>query len=223
MAELEMATTAMNGRVAQGVEDRVEDGTSAGSGWAERLLTLEGDDLAIARRLGVGLGLSWVFAASAAAVSGAWTATLGMPLMLALVGTLGVPSVVIGLVLSRSDVDARDAARAAVHGIATSGLVLGGLAPATLLYLASSSSNVIRLLVLTASLALAGVVGLARMGHTLLASVEGGGLRERITAHLLVLGFAAFSGVLALRLWCSLGPALLGHDTIALLILEGGL
>lgn len=194
-----------------------------GSGWAEKLLTLEGNDLAIARRLGVGLGLSWVFAASAAAVSGAWTATLGMPLLLALVGTLGVPSVVIGLVLSRSEIDARDAARAAVHGIATSGLVLGGLAPATLLYVASSTSDLIRFLVLTASLSLAGLVGLTRMAHTLLAAVEGGALRERMTAHLLVLGFAAFSGLLALRLWSSLGPALLGHDTLTLLVLEGGL
>ena len=211
MAELEMTTAAIG-----------ED-ASHGSGWAGRLLALEGNDLATARRLCAGLGLSWVFAASAAVVSGAWTATLGMPLLLALVGTLGVPSVVIGLVLSRSEIDARDAARAAVHGIATSGLVLGGLAPATLLYVASSTSDLIRFLVLSASLSLAGLVGLTRMAHTLLAAVEGGGLRERMTAHVLVLGFAAFSGLLALRLWSSLGPALLGHDTLALLVVDGGL
>jgi hypothetical protein len=210
MVEIEMTTVAM------------ETDASREPGWAGRLMSLEGDDLAIARRLGVGLALSWVFAASAAVVSEAWAATLGVPLMLGLVGTLGVPSVVIGLVLSRSEIDARDAARAAVHGIATSGLVLGGLAPATLLYVASSTSDLIRFLVLTASLALGGLLGLGRMARTLLASVEGGGPRQRITAYALVLGFAAFSGLFALRLWSSLGPALLGHDTLTQLVLEGG-
>jgi len=192
-------------------------------GWADRLLTLEGDDLAMARRLGLGLGLSWVFAAGAALVSGAWVATLGVPLLLGVVGSLGVPSVVIGLVLTRSEIDARDAARAAVHGIATTGLVLGGLAPATLLYVASSTSDLVRFLGPTCGLAPPGLGGLLRMGRTLLASVSGDGLRERATALLLIAGFAGFSGLLALRLWSSVGPALLGHERLATLVVEGGL
>lgn len=190
-------------------------------GWAGRLLARDGGDVATAQRLALGLGLSWVFGASAALACGEWLASLGVPAMLAIVGSLGVPSVVIGLVLTRSEIDARDAARAAVHGIATTGLVLGGLAPATLLYLASTTHDLVRFLVLSAALAVAGVVGLARMGSSLLASVEGDGAR-RAAALVLVLAFAAFSGILALRLWASVGPALVGHDRLATLVLGGG-
>jgi hypothetical protein len=199
----------------------IEASRARAEGWAGRLLARDGDDAATAQRLALGLGLSWVFGASAALTSGAWLASLGVPAMLAIVGSLGVPSVVIGLVLTRSEIDARDAARAAVHGIATTGLVLGGLAPASLLYLASTTNDLVRFLVLSAALALAGVVGLARMGSSLLASVEGDGAR-RAAAFSLVLAFAAFSGVLALRLWASVGAALVGHERLATLVIEGG-
>lgn len=190
-------------------EADVEPG-AAEAGWASRLLFVDGGDLATARRLAVGLALSWAFAASAALVTGAWGATLGVPAMLAVVGSLGVPSVVVGLVLARSDLDARDAARAAVHGIATTGLVLGGLAPATLLYLASSVLPELRLVVLSAALGLAGTLGLARMGLALLARVGAEPGAPRAMAVGLVGAFALFSGVLALRLWASVGPALAG-------------
>jgi len=189
--------------MARGTEPELQD-----MRWAERLLALDGSDVAMGRRLGAGLALSWVFGASAALVTGAWTATLGVPALLGVVGSLGVPSVVIGLVLARSELDARDAARAAVHGIATTGLVLGGLAPATLLYLSSSALPEIRLAVLTAALGLAGLLGLARMGHALLARVGADGAPSRALAVGLVVAFALFSGLLALRLWTSVGPAL---------------
>ncbi len=197
--------------IARGVEPGLED-TRGG----ERLLALDGSDNAMARRLVAGLALSWVFGASAALVTGAWSATLGVPAMLGVVGSLGVPSVVIGLVLARSELDARDAARAAVHGIATTGLVLGGLAPATLLYLSSSTLPEIRLAVLTVALGLAGILGLARMGHALLARVGADDLARRSLAVGLVLAFALFSGVLALRLWTSVGPALVALPVASL-------
>jgi hypothetical protein len=190
-------------------------------GWAAALLSLEGDDAKTARRLVAGLALSWLFGASTALVTGAWGATLGVPALLGVVGSLGVPSVVIGLVLTRAEVDARDAARAAVHGVATAGLVLGGLAPATFLYVASTTSDLVRLLVTTAALGLAGALGLARMGHALGASVAGRGLASQAAAHALVLAFALFSGVLALRLWATVGPALLGHASASAVVLEG--
>jgi len=189
--------------ITRGLEPGLE-----GTRWAERLLALDGNDVVMGRRLVAGLALSWVFGASAALVTGAWSATLGIPAMLGVVGSLGVPSVVIGLVLARSELDARDAARAAVHGIATTGLVLGGLAPATLLYLSSSTLPELRLAVLTAALGLAGLLGLARMGHALLARVGADDAGSRALAVGLVLAFALFSGVLALRLWTSVGPAL---------------
>ncbi len=197
--------------IARGVEPGLED-----TRWGERLLALDGSDNAMARRLVAGLALSWVFGASAALVTGAWSATLGVPAMLGVVGSLGVPSVVIGLVLARSELDARDAARAAVHGIATTGLVLGGLAPATLLYLSSSTLPEIRLAVLTVALGLAGILGLARMGHALLARVGADDLARRSLAVGLVLAFALFSGVLALRLWTSVGPALVALPVASL-------
>lgn len=180
--------------------------------WAPRLLEIDGDDAATARRLGLGLALSWGFGLTVALVTGAWTASLGVPAMLALVGSVGVPSVVVGLVLARSDLDARDAARAAVHGIATTGLLLGGLAPATWLYLVGTADPFLRWVILSVVVTAAGAVGLARMGHALLTRAHTQG--TRVTSLLLVATFALFSGVLGLRVWGDVGVSLAARDAL---------
>lgn len=188
-----------------GDAERVEES------WAPRLLEIEGDDAATARRLGLGLVLSWGFGLTVAVVTGAWTASFGVPAMLALVGSVGVPSVVVGLVLARSDLDARDAARAAVHGIATTGLLLGGLAPATWLYLVGTTDPFLRWIVLSVVVTAAGTVGLARMGHALFTRARTEG--TRVASLLLVAAFALFSGVLGLRVWGDVGTSLAARDT----------
>ena len=177
-------------------------------GGVRGLLEIDGSDVATGRRLLLGLALSWAFGLSVAGVTGAWTASLGLPAMLALVGSVGVPSVVIGLVLARSELDARDAARAAVHGIATTGLLLGGFAPATVLYLVGTDEPLVRWVIVTVSAAAAGSIGLARMGHALFVSSRTQGTRaERFV---LVAVFAVFSAALGQRVWSSVGADLSG-------------
>lgn len=175
-------------------------------GWTRSMLEIDGSDVATGRRLLLGLTLSWVFGLSVATVTSAWTASLGVPAMLALVGSVGVPSVVIGLVLARSELDARDAARAAVHGIATSGLLLGGFAPATVLYLVGTHEPLVRWVILTVVITASGAIGLARMGHALFVSSRTQG--TRIERALLVAAFAIFSGALGQRVWSSVGADL---------------
>lgn len=187
------------------LDDEVDAGDRAtwGTGWARGMLEIDGSDVATGQRLLLGLALSWAFGLGVAAVTGAWTASLGLPAMLALVGSVGVPSVVIGLVLARSELDARDAARAAVHGIATTGLLLGGFAPATVLYLVGTHEPGVRWLITTVAIAAAGTIGLARMGHALFVSSRAQATRvERVV---LVAIFAVFSAALGQRVWASVG------------------
>ncbi|MFO0713284.1 MAG: hypothetical protein U0353_25745 [Sandaracinus sp.] len=177
---------------------------------ARGMLALDGSDVENGRRLLVGLALSWVFGLGIALATGRWTASLGVPALLALVGSVGVPSVVIGLVLARTELDARDAARAAVHGIATTGLLLGGLTPATVLYVAGTTDPTIRFWVSSVVLAAAGALGLVRMAHTLLTRAQAPGIR--VAAIGIVAAFAVFSAALGARVWSGVGPTLTASE-----------
>jgi membrane-associated PAP2 superfamily phosphatase len=90
-----------------------------------------------------------------------------------------------------------------VHGIATTGLLLGGFAPATVLYLVGTHEPGVRWLITTVAIAAAGTIGLARMGHALFVSSRAQATRvERVV---LVAIFAVFSAALGQRVWASVG------------------
>jgi hypothetical protein len=59
------------------LENEAAEDARWGTGWARSLLEIDGNDLATGRRLLLGLALSWAFGLSVAAVTGAWTASLG--------------------------------------------------------------------------------------------------------------------------------------------------
>jgi hypothetical protein len=129
---------------------------------------------------------------------------VGVPLGLAAVAVLGGPAFFVGCAHSAVKLAPRDLLRAIVGGLATSGLVLAGTAPAALLVSMSAETPIGAALVSAAGLALGGLLGLRRLMAELDGALRLAGFGARMAAW----AFGLFAVVLATRVWWLTLPCL---------------
>lgn len=177
--------------------------------WARDLLALDGDAKALARRTAFGVGLAAIYGAALGAREGGLallTHALGVPAALVAVGLVGLPSLYIVLALFDAPLSTERAAGAAVRGIASSGLVLAGLAPLAALYVVSSASAEAAGIAGTLGLILGGLLGLRHLVMTLREALEQADSATRVVATIAQLGFGLFAILLGWRVWTGLLP-----------------
>ena len=164
-----------------------------------------------AARFACGLGLAAVYGLAIGARDGGHallTNALGAPSALLAVGALGVPSFAIILALMNAPVDGARLAAVTSRAVATSGLVLAGLAPAATLFAVTSSTRDAAALTAMLGLFVGGALGLARLLHGLRLAVSGADSATRMLALAASGGFGVFAIALAVRIWSSAIPAL---------------
>jgi len=181
--------------------------------WTLGLLADEGDWRALARRAAAGLGLAALYGVALGAREGG-TAMLvhaaGVPAALLAVAAVGLPALYILLALFDAPLSPKKAAGAAVIGVASSGLVLAGLAPLAALYVVTSSNDEAAALAGTAGLVLGGLLGLRHLVATLRDALEKAESATRLLAIVAQLGFGAFAMLLGWRVWSAVLPILGG-------------
>jgi hypothetical protein len=190
------------------------DGAGAANGWAGRLLRTEGGtrgSRAEAVRFGAGLGLAAVYGLALGARGGGaalFVNALGTPAALLAVGAVGVPAFAIVLALLNAPIDGARLTEVTARAVATTGLVLAGLAPAALLFALTSSTQGAATATATLGLLLAGVLGLTQLLVGLQRAIASADDGTRFLALLASLGFGLFAIALAARVWSTTLPAL---------------
>lgn len=177
--------------------------------WARSLLEVDGDARALASRTAFGIGLAAIYGAALGAREGGWALlshAAGVPAALVAVGLVGLPSLYIVLALFDAPLSTRKAAGAAVRGIASSGLVLAGLAPLAALYVVTSASSEAAGVAGTFGLVLGGLLGLRHLVTTLREALTEADSATRLVATVAQLGFGLFAVLLGWRIWSGLLP-----------------
>jgi hypothetical protein len=184
-------------------------------GWAARLIARDDDGAPRPReealRFTAGLGLAAIYGVALGARAGGaalFVHAAGTPAALLTVGAMGVPAFAIVLALLNAPIDGARLTAVTARAVATTGLVLAGLAPAALLFALTSSTAEGAAGAALLGLSLAGGLGLAKLLAGLqraLASAEG---VTRLLAFLASLGFGLFAIALAARVWSATLPAL---------------
>ncbi len=172
---------------------------------------IDGPPREAARQLGIGLCLAALYGVALGARGGPGSALqhgLGVPLALASVAIVAVPSLWVFLSLLDIPLQLSELALNTGRSLAGAGRVLAGLAPAAALYVVTSGPNAARLSA-GAGLALAVTIGGGRFLGVLARSLEKTQV-ERHLAALLAMGvFALFSLLLVLRVWAGTLPLFL--------------
>jgi len=177
--------------------------------WAQELLEADGGTLSLVRRTGTGLGLAAIYGAALGTRAGGWallTHAIGVPAALLAIGLVGLPSLYIVLALFDAPLSIEGAARAAVRGIASSGLVLAGLAPLTALYVVTSASGGAAGIAGTLGLVIGGFLGLRHLVMALGEALKDADSATRHFAMVAQLGFGVFAVLLGWRIWSGLLP-----------------
>jgi hypothetical protein len=162
---------------------------------------------AMARSGCASLALAAVFGIAIGARYGALSMAVhavGVPLGLSAVAVLGGPAFFVGCAHSAVRLAPRDLLRAVMGGLATSGVVLAGTAPAALLVSLSAETGLGVALVSAGGLALGGLLGLRR----LLSELDGALRQAGFGARLAAWAFGLFAIVLASRVWWLTLPCL---------------
>ena len=164
-----------------------------------------------ARRLAVAASLSAIFGVALGlrhgGVSLAWGA-MGAPLGIVAVGALAAPALGILLALANAPLDALDLARATSRAAAKAGLLLAGVAPAAALFVVTVEDAITVTIVGFGALILAGVVAARSFQHDLEPMVAKTPGAQRAVVRVAIWAFLAFSGTLAIRVWCMALPML---------------
>ncbi len=184
-------------------------------GWAARLIALDPEigGREIARRVGIGLGLSSLYGVALGARVGAQSLfqhAIGVPLGLILVALVGAPSVFVFLSMARAPIDGRAIAGSVARSVASAGLLLAGLAPAAALFVVSSETSGAAAGAVTVGLWLGGGVALVRMLADVLRQGFAGKAESALGALAVAGGFGLFAIALATRVWGALLPILGG-------------
>lgn len=170
--------------------------------------------IAEAGRFGAGLGLAAAYGLALGARQGGvslFRHALGVPAGMIAVAGLGVPALTILLTLFNAPLAPPRALSAASRAAAASGLVLGGLAPAAALFVVTSESATTAAIMGLLGLAIGGVIGLRVLLRDLKSALETDeNLMTRAASGMVLIGFAAFAVLLALRVWWSSLPILKG-------------
>lgn len=177
--------------------------------WARELLDTSGDWRALARRGATGIGLASLYGVALGAREGGASMLIhavGVPAALLAVAAVGLPALYILLALFDTPLSPRRAAGAAVVGMASSGLVLAGLAPLAALYVVTSSTVEAAAMAATFGLILGGLLGLRHLVATLAEELAKADSATRAMAVVAQLGFGVFAIVLGWRVWSALLP-----------------
>ncbi|WP_437766517.1 hypothetical protein WMF27_24110 [Sorangium sp. So ce281] len=165
-------------------------------------------------RVGVGVGLAALYGLSLGARQGGVSFVrhaAGVPAAMIAVACVGVPALTIVLTLFDAPLDPPRALSATARAAAATGLVLGGLAPASALFVVTSGADATAALMGLLGLAVGGAVGIGILLRDLGAVLQRKGDLAGVsgtTAALVV--FAVFAAVLALRVWWGMLPILKG-------------
>jgi hypothetical protein len=161
------------------------------------------------RRMGTGLSLSALYGL-AVGVRGGGLALLehaaAVPLAPLAIAGLAVPALFIVLTLFDAPIDPHATLAAAARGTATTGLVLGGLAPAMALFVTTSSTTFGAALCAGLGLVAAGILGLRAFLRALGARFKDAPDGVRAFSGFALAGFAVFATALAARVWWSVMP-----------------
>lgn len=186
------------------------------SNWTATLLSPSSRPhfMAEAGRFGAGLGLAAVYGLALGARQGGvslFKHAAGVPAGMIAVACLGVPALTILLTLFNAPLAPPRALSAASRAAAASGLVLGGLAPAAALFVVTSESSTTAAIMGLLGLAVGGLIGLRVLLRDLKSALESEeNLMTRAASGFVLVGFAAFAVLLALRVWWSSLPILNG-------------
>ena len=176
--------------------------------WTSALLTTPGARVVeVARSAASSFALAAVFGMAIGARHGVPSMAVhavGAPLGLAAVAALGGPAFFVGCAHAAVAIEPRDLLLAVSRGLATTGLVLAGIAPAVLLVSLSAETAVGAASVAVFGLALGGVLGLRRLLAELRGALGEAGIGAKVAAW----AFAGFAVVLAARIWWVTLPCL---------------
>ena len=162
--------------------------------------------LVLARRFASAVFLSSLFGLALGAREGGMallTHAAGVPAGLLAVTVLGVPGLYIVLALAGAPLRADGLFDAASRASGTAGLVMGGLAPATAMYVVTTQELVVAQGVAAVVLVVAGAIGLRSLLRSIRRQLDDADSPVRFVGLLVSLGFAMFGVVLAARVWSS--------------------
>ena len=183
--------------------------------WTADLLD-PGADLPLVReaaRCATGLGLASIYGAALGARAGGAALlvhAVGAPAALLAAFGLGTPALYIALALFDAPVEPPAAAAAAARGVATTGLVLAGFAPAAALFVVSSERPGAAALTAGAGLAAGLALGLWRLYRELAPAFADARPATRGASGLAFAGFCVFAVAVAARVAAALLPILGG-------------
>lgn len=165
-------------------------------------------------RFGVGVGLAALYGVALGSRLGGASLlrhAVGVPAAMVAVAGLGVPALTIVLTLFNAPLDPPRVLSATARAAASSGLVLGGFAPAAALFVTTSASWMTAGLIGALGLVIGGAVGLRRLIGDLWSAVEAtDDLSTRGAAAVAFVGFTIFALALAARIWFVSLPLLRG-------------
>jgi hypothetical protein len=137
---------------------------------------------------------------------------IGVPAGVLAVTVLAVPALAIVLALANAPVDALGLARAASRAAAHAGLVLGGFAPATVLFVTTVEDAITVTVMGFGALLLAGAIAVRAFTQDLAPQIEHAPTRTRRLTQVALPAFIVFATVLALRVWWITLPILTGSQ-----------
>ncbi|HVK64761.1 MAG TPA: hypothetical protein VM694_09810 [Polyangium sp.] len=162
-----------------------------------------------ARRFATALVLSALYGLSIGTRDGGLSIlkhAAAVPLAPLAVAGLGVPALFIVLTLFDAPIDPPAAVKAAARGAATTGLVLGGLAPAMALFVTTSSSRIGAAFSAGLGLILAGAFGLRAFLGAIGTPLGRASAGVRTMSGFALAGFTIFATALSARVWWSTLP-----------------
>jgi hypothetical protein len=164
-------------------------------------------------RLAAGLGLAGVYGLALGARSGGVLLlrhALGVPLGLLVVGAVVVPSLFVVLALLDAPMTPSKMLSASARSLASTGLVLAGLAPAAAMLVVTITSGGAAALVAKLGFLLAGGIGILGLVGSVRAALVESPSFLRMNVFIALCGFSVIAAALAVRAWSGLLPILGG-------------
>lgn len=160
-------------------------------------------------RLAAGLSLSAFYGLALGARAGGAELlrhALGVPLGLVVLGAVMMPSLTVLFAILDAPVRASRVLALLGRALSSVGLVLAGVAPGAALLVVSVESAELATVVARLGFVLAGTLGLIQLGASLSNELAGADRSVSFKSHALLLGYALFSVMLAVRLWSLFVP-----------------
>jgi hypothetical protein len=179
--------------------------------WTARLLHIDESSgvRAEAVRYATGLGLSAVYGMAIGARHGGLAllkSAAVVPAALVAATALGVPATYIVLALFDAPIDPKRLGAATSRAVATTGLVLAGLAPAAALFVVSSEQPAAAGASAALGLMLGSFAGYRALMGDVLRGLSRANEGVRFASAAAIIGFGVFAAALALRIWSAALP-----------------